>query len=205
MLGAVQTFEVDFNDVDDDRRLTVWRGFGLTARLAHMGKGTPVALWDEESGSCVAIIDRVRGKRIDLVVAWETWSPAPRLELARSGCSRNRALELPVLPGDRPRVPDPSGGADWTIDKVKLSMFLSTLALLISSISLILLLVAPSAVSREGPRGRPGVPGLDGATGPKGDQGDVGPVGPKGDPGEIVVVPDTTTTSTTTFPFDTQP
>jgi len=75
MYGDRQTLEVDFNDIDDDRQLTIYRPFVFRGALG-LARGAEVALWDSESGSCLAEVRRVRGKRIDLSVLWDTWQPA---------------------------------------------------------------------------------------------------------------------------------
>lgn len=81
MFSGLATIEVDFNDIDDDHYLTVWREYALVGRHAPIRKGATINLWDAESGGCLALVRRVRGNRLDLAVDWETWTPAPMVDV----------------------------------------------------------------------------------------------------------------------------
>src|SRR5689334_20778626 len=83
--AAIPTFDVDFNNVDDDDHLVVARPFALRGwPQRQLRRGMTVQLWDSESGSCLARVEQARGRFVDLHILWDSWAPAPTAELSSS-------------------------------------------------------------------------------------------------------------------------
>lgn len=83
MFSGLPTFAVDFHEAEDSTPIAIAVGAPIAGRRWGYGfsVGDPVQLWDEESGYCLGRVQRVRRGRVMVLPIWETWSPAPVVEL----------------------------------------------------------------------------------------------------------------------------
>jgi|HubBroStandDraft_1064217.scaffolds.fasta_scaffold420214_2 hypothetical protein len=103
MISNLPIIDVDFNDVYEDDSLVVLRGSSFNTRMRGPRRGNLVLLWDPESGTCIAQVERVRGRRLTLTVNWESWEPVPNVDFPVQWASQAFVVQsaIPDLPRGR--------------------------------------------------------------------------------------------------------
>jgi len=82
MISGLPVFDVDFNSILEDDTLIVCRDFSFNVGSHGLRRGAAIQLWDAEGGSCVARVERARGRRLEVMVDWDTWEAATTIEPA---------------------------------------------------------------------------------------------------------------------------
>jgi len=72
--------KADFNNVEDDDSLVIYRPTSFNARSRGMRRGKVVTVWDPRSGYCPARVKNVRRRRIEVSLDWDNWSPIPAID-----------------------------------------------------------------------------------------------------------------------------